>query len=41
MEEQFRPIFNKIIQTVELFYEENKYLSRNDYTIKVVNIHRI
>jgi hypothetical protein len=30
MEQQVRPIYNKIIQSVELFYEENKYLSRKE-----------
>ncbi len=37
MEDKVRPIFNEIIQTVQLFYEENKYLSRKDYAIKVTN----
>jgi hypothetical protein len=37
MEEKVRPIFNQIIQTVQLFYEENKDLSRKDYAIKITN----
>lgn len=31
MEEQVQPIFNRMIQMIEHFYEENKHLSRKDY----------
>ncbi|CAF3744461.1 unnamed protein product [Adineta steineri] len=37
MEKKVQPIYNKIIQTVESFYEENKNLSRKDYAIKATN----
>jgi len=37
IEQQVRPIYNKIIQSVELFYEENKYLSRKDYATKALD----
>ncbi len=37
MEEKVRPIYNQLIQSVELFYEENKSLSRKDYAIKASN----
>lgn len=35
MEERIRPIYNQMIQTIELFYEDNKYLSRKNYAIKI------
>jgi T4 RnlA family RNA ligase len=37
IEDKTRPIYNQLVQTIELFYEENKHLSRKDYAIKVVN----
>jgi hypothetical protein len=37
MEEKVRPIYNQLVQSVELFYEENKSLSRKDYAIKASN----
>jgi T4 RnlA family RNA ligase len=37
MEEQVRPIFNKMVQSIEQFYEENKSLSRKDYAILINN----
>ena len=37
MEEKIQPIYNQLIRSVELFYEENKHLSRKDYAIKAAN----
>ncbi|CAF1036371.1 unnamed protein product [Rotaria sordida] len=35
MEEQVRPQFNQMVQSIEQFYEENKHLSRKDYAILI------
>ncbi len=35
MEDQVKPIYNKIISDVEAFYEENKNLIKKDFAIKV------
>ncbi|CAF2470413.1 unnamed protein product [Rotaria sp. Silwood2] len=37
MEEQVRPQFNQMVQSIEQFYEENKHLSRKDYAILINN----
>jgi len=37
MEEQVRPQFNQMIQSIEQFYEKNKSLSRKDYAILINN----
>jgi T4 RnlA family RNA ligase len=36
-EKKIRPIFNGMVQSIELFYEENKHLSRKDYAIRLTN----
>ena len=41
IEVKTRPIYNQLIQIVELFYEENKHLSRKDYAIKASNTREI
>lgn len=37
MEEQVRPKFNHLVQSVEKFYDDNKHLSRKDYAILITN----
>ena len=37
MEERVRPIFNRMIQLIEQFYDGKKHLSRKDYAILITN----
>jgi hypothetical protein len=37
MESKVRPIYNRLIHTVQSFYEDNKHLSRKDYAIQITN----
>src|ERR1700722_4486488 len=37
MEHRVAPLFNRMVQSIEQFYEQNKHLLRKDYALLITN----